>query len=280
MIMGAKKREAAGKAVLTAVLLALALLFLFPLLLVFLNCLKSQREIVASLLSFPTELHFENFPNAVRQMNYVQAFLNSVAVTVLSVAGLILLASMTAYQVVRRKCIASRVISALMVASMAIPFQVLMVPSVIVARELHLVNSQWGLVVMYWGFLLPMAMFLYQGFIKGVPRELEEAAMIDGCGQIRAFFRIVFPMLRPITATVAILNVLSVFNDFTLPLIMLSSQNVKTLPLSFSVFYGSYLNEWQLIMAALVLTIFPVLVFFLLMQKNIVAGLTAGALKG
>lgn len=104
--------------------------------------------------------------------------------------------------------------------------------------------------------------------------------MIDGCGQIRAFFRIVFPMLRPITATVAILNVLGVFNDFTLPLIMLSSKDVKTLPLSFSVFYGSYLNEWQLIMAALVLTIFPVLVFFLLMQKNIMSGLTTGALKG
>lgn len=277
---GTKSGQSIGKVVLTVVLMLLALLFLFPLLLVFLNCLKSQQEIAHSLLTFPTELHFENFPNAVKQMNYVPAFLNSVAITVLSVAGLVLLASMAAYQVVRRKCIASRIISALMMASMAIPFQVLMVPSVIVARELGLVNSQWGLVVMYWGFLLPMAMFLYQGFIKGVPRELEEAAMIDGCGQIRAFFRIVFPMLRPITATVAILNVLGVFNDFTLPLIMLSSKDVKTLPLSFSVFYGSYLNEWQLIMAALVLTIFPVLVFFLLMQKNIMSGLTTGALKG
>ena len=116
-------------------------------------------------------------------------------------------------------------------------------------------------------------MFLYQGFVKGVPRELEEAAMIDGCGQIRAFFRIVFPMLKPITATVAIINILGVFNDFTLPLIMLSSQSLKTLPLSFSVFYSSYLNEWQLIMSGLVLSIFPVLVFFLLMQRNIMDGL-------
>lgn len=104
--------------------------------------------------------------------------------------------------------------------------------------------------------------------------------MIDGCGQIRAFFRIVFPMLKPITATVAIINILGVFNDFTLPLIMLSSQSLKTLPLSFSVFYSSYLNEWQLIMSGLVLSIFPVLVFFLLMQRNIMDGLTAGALKG
>lgn len=275
-----KQKEAAGKATLTLVLVCCAFLFLFPLLLIFLNCLKSQQEIMTSLLSFPTQLHFENFPRAMEKMNYGSAFLNSLAITLCSVAGLILLSSMAAYQVVRRKCLASRVISGLMIASMAIPFQVLMVPSVIVARELHLVNSQFGLVIMYWGFLLPMAMFLYQGFVKSVPRELEEAAMIDGCGQIRAFFRIVFPMLRPITATVAIINILGVFNDFTLPLIMLSSQKTKTLPLAFSVFYGSYLNEWQLIMAALVLSIFPVLLFFLIMQKNIMDGLTAGALKG
>lgn len=278
--MTQKKKRLAGRWVLTLVLVLAALLFVFPLILIFLNCLKSQQQITASLLSFPTELHFENFPKAMEKMNYMTAFCNSVIVTVCGVAGLVLLASMTAYQVVRRKCLASRVISALMLASMAIPFQVLMVPLVIVARNLHLINSLPGIIVMYWGFLLPMAMFLYQGFIKGVPRELEEAAMIDGCGQIRAFFRIVFPMLKPITATVAIINILGVFNDFTLPLIMLSSQNLKTLPLSFSVFYGSYLNEWQLIMAGLVLSVFPVLVFFLLMQKNIMDGLTAGALKG
>ena len=278
--MAQKKKRAAGKAVLVTVLVLAALLFLFPLILIFLNCLKSQSEITASLLALPTQLHFENFPNAMAQMNYLQAFANSILITVCSVAGLVLFASMAAYQVVRRKCLASRIISGLMVASMAIPFQVLMVPSVIVARELYLVNSRPGMIVMYWGFLLPMAMFLYQGFVKGVPRELEEAAMIDGCGQIRAFFRIVFPMLKPITATVAIINILGVFNDFTLPLIMLSSQSLKTLPLSFSVFYSSYLNEWQLIMSGLVLSIFPVLVFFLLMQRNIMDGLTAGALKG
>ncbi len=275
-----RSKQTADKVLLVAVLTFSALLFLFPLFLIFINCLKSQPEITASLLAPPTQFHFENFPNAMEQMNYLSAFSNSIIVTVFSVAGLVLLSSMAAYQVVRRKCLASRIISALMVASMAIPFQVLMVPSVIVARELHLVNSRQGLIVMYWGFLLPMAMFLYQGFVKGVPRELEEAAMIDGCGQLRAFFRIVFPMLKPITATVAIINIMGVFNDFTLPLIMLSSQKMKTLPLSFSVFYSSYLNEWQLIMAGLVLSIFPVLVFFLLMQKNIMDGLTAGALKG
>lgn len=273
-------RFTVGKLALMLVLGFFALLMLFPLILILINCLKSYQDISKSLLSLPTELHFENFPEAVERMNFWQAIGNSLIITVCSVAGLILVASMAAYQITRRKCLASSIIFVLVLASMAIPFQVLMVPSVIVARLLGLTNSQWGLVIMYWGFLLPMALFLYQGFIKGVPRELEEAAMIDGCGQIRAFFRIVFPMLKPITATVAIVNLLGVFNDFTLPLVMLSSKQVKTLPLSFSVFYGSYANEWHLIMSALLITVLPVLVFFLIMQKHIMGGLTAGALKG
>jgi raffinose/stachyose/melibiose transport system permease protein len=155
-----------------------------------------------------------------------------------------------------------------------------MVPSVIVAKSLHIVNTTYGLVIMYWGFMLPMAIFLYQGFIKSVPRELEEAAMIDGCGQIYAFFKIVFPMLMPITSTIAIINVLGVFNDFLLPLIMLSSDDVKTIPLSLSIFFSNYTAEWNLIMAALALSIIPGLVFFLLMQKKIIGGLAEGAIKG
>lgn len=278
--MNPKTKQAIGKTILILVLAMAALCFLFPLILIFLNCLKSAQQINVSLLSFPTELHFENFPKAMEKMNYGTSLINSMFVTIFSVIGLVILSSMAAYQIVRRKCLASSMISGLMIASMAIPFQVLMVPAVIMARELHLVNSLTGLIVMYWGFLLPMAMFLYQGFVKGVPRELEEAALIDGCGQTRAFFRIVFPIMKPITATVAIINILGVFNDFMMPLIMLSSQNLKTLPLAFSVFYSAYLNEWQYIMAALVVAVMPMLIFFLLMQRNIMDGLTSGALKG
>ena len=133
---------------------------------------------------------------------------------------------------------------------------------------------------MYWGLLLPIAMFLYHGFIKGVPRELEEASRIDGCGKIKSFFYIVFPMLKPITTTIVIINILNVFNDFTLPLIMLSSNKTRTIPLAFSVFFGAYMNQWHLILAALTIIIIPTLIFFLFMQRHIMSGLTEGAIKG
>lgn len=274
------ERQTAGTIVLTIVIALFALLVLFPFYLVVVNSVKTNAQITQSLLSFPVEFHWENFPAAMEKMNFTRAFANSIFVTVFSVAGLILISSMTAYQTVRRKNIVSKLIFVLIVASMAIPFQVLMVPSVIVATKLGVMNSLPGIVLIYWGFLLPMAMFLYQGFIKGVPRELEEAALIDGCGQIRTFFRIVFPLLKPITATVAIINIMGVFNDFSLPLVMLSRKELKTLPLSFSVFYSSYLNDWALILAALLLTVVPVLLFFLIMQRHIMSGLTSGAIKG
>lgn len=269
-----------GKSAIVAALIILAALFLFPVYLVLINSVKSYQEVTTSLISFPVAIHFANFPKAWQMMNYGKAFLNSVGVTIASVSGVIFFASMASYQIVRRRCRLSSIIYYSILASMAIPFQVLMVPSVIVAKSLHIVNTTYGLVIMYWGFMLPMAMFLYQGFIKSVPRELEEAAMIDGCGQIYAFFKIVFPMLLPITSTIAIINVLGVFNDFLLPLIMLSSDDVKTIPLSLSIFFSNYTAEWNLIMAALALSIIPGLVFFLLMQKKIIGGLAEGAIKG
>ena len=225
-------------------------------------------------------MSFVNYTEAIAKMNFFRKFANTILVSVLSVAGIILFGSMAAYKVTRVKNKVSNVIYYGILFTMAIPFQVLMVPVVIVARSLHIVNTLYGMIVMYWGFLLPMAMFLYCGFIKGVPGDLEEAAMIDGCGQFRAFFYVVFPILKPITATVAIINVLGVFNDFMLPLIMINSEKLKTIQLSMSVFYGTYLNRWDLIMAALVLSILPALIFFLLFQKQIIKGMADGAVKG
>jgi len=237
------------KNLLVLLMLIAGVFVIFPLVLVLINSVKSYQEIAAALLALPAEFHFENFPLAFVKMNYAKAITNSLIVTGLSVSGLVLIASMTSYQIVRRNCIASRVIFILILSSMAVPFQALMVPSVIIAKTLGLTNQLFGVVIMYWGFLLPMAVFLYQGFIRGVPHELEEAARIDGCGQTRTFFRIVFPLLKPISATVAIINVLAVFNDFTIPLIMLSSKDNKTIPLALSVFYGNYINEWNLILS-------------------------------
>lgn len=275
-----KEKYGLGLFVIEIILTLAACFVVFPMLLILINSFKSNGEILSDMLALPTGLSFGNYREAIAKMNFLLKFGNTVLVSVLSVAGIVLFASMAAYKVTRVKNRMSNVIYYGILFTMAIPFQVLMVPVVIVARSLHIVNTLYGMIFMYWGFLLPMAVFLYCGFIKGVPKDLEEAAMIDGCGQFRAFFYVVFPILKPITATVAIINILGVFNDFMLPLIMINSERLKTIQLSMSVFYGTYLNRWDLIMPALVLSILPALVFFLLFQKQIIKGMADGAVKG
>lgn len=258
----------------------LALVVFFPILFVLINSVKTLPEVTLSMLTFPTEFHWENFAEAIKRMNYFTALGNSVLISLFSVAGLVLFSSMAAYQIVRRKCLASKILFYALLLSMAIPFQALMVPLVLVAKQLGFINTPWGLIVIYWGFLLPMSTFLYRGFIKSVPREMEEAARIDGCAAIPLFFRIVFPVIKPITISIIILNLLGVFNDFTLPLIMLTTKRTRTIPLAVSTFFGAYLSEWNLIMAALAITIIPLLIFFLAMQKHIIKGMADGAIKG
>lgn len=274
-----KNKYSPGLFGIEVILVIAACFVIFPMVLIFINSFKSNGEILSDMLALPVGWSFGNYTEAISKMNFFRKFANTVLVSVLSVAGIVLFGSMAAYKVTRVKSKISNAIYYGILFTMAIPFQVLMVPVVIVARNLHIVNTLHGMIIMYWGFLLPMAMFLYCGFIKGVPRDLEEAAMIDGCGQFRAFFYVVFPILKPITATVAIINVLGVFNDFMLPLIMINSEKLKTIQLSMSVFYGTYLNRWDLIMAALVLSILPALIFFLLFQKQIIKGM-ADAVKG
>lgn len=262
------------------VLFLLSLLVLFPVAFVFMNSVKSLPEVTLSMISFPRAIHLENFSRALTRMNYFTALINSVWISLGSVAGVVLFSSMAAYQIVRRNNLLSKVIFYTLILSMAIPFQALMVPLVIVGKNLRLMNSQWGMVVTYWGLLIPMATFLYQGFIKSVPLEMEKAARIDGSAAIPTFFRIVFPIIKPLTISIVILNTLGVFNDFALPLIMLTTRRTRTIPLAVSTFFGTYLTEWQLVMAGLTVTILPMIILFILLQKHIVKGMVDGAVKG
>jgi raffinose/stachyose/melibiose transport system permease protein len=165
------------------------------------------------------------------------------------------------------------------VAAMVIPFQSIMIPLVKVAGNLNLLNSIWGIVIMYLGFGSGMTIFLYHGFIKGIPVELEEAAIIDGCSRLGVFWRIVFPLLKPITVTVVILNSLWIWNDFLLPSLVLQDPELRTIPLATFFFFGQYTKQWDLALAALVISIIPLLIFFFAMQKHIVKGITSGSIK-
>lgn len=265
---------------LIAVLTVLAALFCFPLYITLINSFKSYTEVVTRVASWPTVFQFENYAVVWKQLDFSKVFANSLIITVISVGGILLLSAPATYMFVRRPHRLSQFLFMMILSALVIPFQTLMIPLVKVASELHLMDSIVGVIIMYWGFGIPLAVFLYHGFIKNIPRELEEAAFIDGTGIAGAFFRIVLPLLKPVTTTIAILHSLWIWNDFLLPLITLSSKANQTIPLAAAVYFGQYNNEWHLAMAALVMAAVPVIIFFLIMQRNIIQGITSGAVKG
>ncbi|MFC3788112.1 carbohydrate ABC transporter permease [Paenibacillus sp. GCM10012307] len=275
-----QERYGIGKFSLEISMIVLALLFLFPLYITVVSGFKTYNEIMASAWAFPKSFNFDNYRTVWHQINIPGAFLNSLIITVTAVSAILLFSSAAAYQLVRRPGVVSNIIFFGILSAMVLPFQTLMIPLVKVAKELMLIDSLYGLIIIYCGFGVPLALFLYHGFIKSVPRELEEAAQIDGSGTFGVYFRILLPLMKPITSTIAILHTLWIWNDFLLPLITLTSAKNKTIPLASSIYFGEYNNEWGLAMAALSYAIIPMVVFFLLMQKYIIEGITTGAVKG
>ena len=261
------------------ILYGLLLIYLSPFFFVLINSFKSRREIISNPFGFPAVWSLDNFVTAFKRMEFVSAFMNSLVITVFSVIGIAVFSSMTAYIFVRTDWRFNKVMFFTMVAAMLIPFQAIMIPLVQIYGGLNLLNSRWILIYMYLGFGSSFAVFLYHGFIKAIPLELEEAAMIDGCSRIQVFFKIVFPLLKSTTLTLIILNVLWIWNDFLLPSLVLISSANRTLPLTTFYFHGTYTSDYGLLMAALMLTILPVIIFYALLQKHIIKGVMEGAIK-
>lgn len=280
--VGGTKKKVAG-VVGFLVIVVLFLLYMVPFLLVIINSFKEKRDIIKNPLSFIAENGFtlDNYTNAFQKMDFIRAFGNSLFITGLSTLCVVLFASMTAYYFCRSKNAFSKVFFALMVAAMIIPFQAIMIPLVsIYGSGLGILNHRLTLVFMHTGFAMSMSVFIYQGFIKsGIPISLEEAAYLDGCSKLQTFFLVVFPLLKPTTATLVILNVLAFWNDYLLPSLVLQKKELYTLPLSTYVFYGTYSANYGVIMAALVLTVAPIVVLYLFLQKQIIDGVVAGAVK-
>lgn len=259
------------------------LFYLIPFVLVIINSLKQKRDIIKNPFSLNPEMgmSLENYAKAFTKMNYVKVFGNSLLITGMSTLIVIILSSMCAYYIVRAKNKVANLIYALMIASMIIPFQSLMIPLVsIYGAKLELLNHRGMLVYMHVGFAMSMSVFMFSGFIKsGVPVSLEEAAYLDGCSKFQTFTKVVFPLLKPTTSTLIILNVLAFWNDYLLPSLVLGKKELYTLPLSTYAFYGTYSADFGTIMAALVLTLAPILVLYLFLQKQIISGVVAGAVK-
>mgnify|MGYP001770856628 CR=1 FL=1 len=255
------------------------LLYFFPFVLIVLNSFKDRTAIISNPLSMPEQFSFENYIEAFQTMNFMSALWNSVLVTVVSVALIITFSSMFAYFLVRWKWKINKYLFLILIASMIVPFQALMIPFVSIYGKLGLLNSPWMLMFFYLGFGLGLATFMYHGFIKNIPVELEEAAVIDGATRFQVFRKVVLPMLKPITVTIVILDVLWIWNDFLLPSLVLVSESTRTIPLSTFYFFGQYTSSFGPAMAGLILATIPVIIFFILLQKQVIRGVIDGAIK-
>lgn len=272
----------AGKIITFAVLILLSVIFLAPIFIVFMNSFKSRLYITDEPFMLPNSKTFaglENFTGGLAKTGFFRAFGWSLFITVFSVVAIVLFTSMTAWYITRVKNKFTSFLYFAFVFSMIVPFQMVMFTMVNTANKLNLDNP-WGLILIYLGFGAGLSVFMFSGFVKGVPVEIEEAAMIDGCGPIRTFFLVVFPLMKPTAITVAILNAMWIWNDYLLPYLVIGT-NYKTIPIAIQYLRGGYGSiDMGAMMAMLVLAIIPIVVFYLFCQKYIIKGVVAGAVKG
>ena len=266
------------------VLIIVFILFVIPFLLVLINVFKTKGDITSNPLALIGEHGFtlQNFPEAMAKMDFWNVFKNSAFITFSATILTILFSAMASFVIVRNNWKACTLFFALMIASMVIPFQVLMVPLVSVYGGIFgILGSRITLIFMHVGFSVSMATFMFHGAIhSNIPLELEEAALIDGCTRWQTFWKIVFPLLKPTVATVAIIDAMAFWNDYLLPSLVLTDKSIYTIPIATQAFYGTYSTDIGLVMAALLLAMLPILILYLFLQKHIVAGVTAGAVKG
>ncbi|MDQ0723933.1 raffinose/stachyose/melibiose transport system permease protein [Paenibacillus sp. W4I10] len=257
-----------------------SLVAMLPIYMAVVNSFKTQGEMFQSFIALPTTLHWENYSDAFNKINLLGSSMNSAIVSFLGIGGIVFCASLAGYKLSRTSGLLSNLIFFLFVASMLVPFHSIMIPLTRVAKGMGVQGSTYGLALIYIGLGVNMAIFLYHGFVKSIPRELEESAQIDGCNEFQTFFQIIFPLLLPITVTIAILDFLWIWNDFLLPLLMLTDVNRYTLILSTNMLFGEYNKEWPLILSSLVLTAIPVILIYAFFQKFIMEGIAEGAVKG
>lgn len=268
-------------AVLYGVLSCIAIYTLAPLWLLLVNSFKSQSEIISSPLGLPSEITFSYLSNAMKEINFFRALFITTAITSTSVLLIVIVSSMAAWIMVRNKSKASTVVFMCFVAAMLIPFQAVMYPLIQFFDDIRLKNAT-GLVLMYGGFGLSMSVFLYHGFVKSVPRGVEEAATIDGCNIFQMYIHVVMPLLKSITVTVIVLNSMWIWNDYLLPFLVIGNSPTKTLVLELyfaRITAGQFGNPWQLIFPSVMVSIIPIIIVYLFLQKYIVKGISDGAIK-
>jgi raffinose/stachyose/melibiose transport system permease protein len=241
---------------------------------------KLPEELLFDALGFPKAFRFENYVAAWGRMDFPRKFMNSFIITFFSTMGIALIAGMASFTMAKRTSCVYSFFYYFFIAGLMIPFYMTLTSLMKLMRDLNLLNSLWGIIIVYVGRNLPFSVLMYVGFIRGVPNEIIDSANIDGCNPFQSYFRIVFPMLKSVTSTVIILNVLGIWNDFLLPLLTLTRSRMQTIPVILRTFWGENQNEWNLTFSAFLLSMLPLIIFYFILQKNIVEGIAAGALKG
>ena len=280
--MNTKKKV--GNTILVVILTILSLLWIYPVFMILINSLKKESAIsTGSVFKLPTAETFaglENYINAIESKGFLNSLGYSLFITITSVAAILLFCSMCAWYITRVKGILSKVLYFLFVFSMVVPFQMVMFTLSQTADKLHL-NTPWNIWVIYLGFGAGLAVFMFCGFVKSIPLEVEEAALIDGCNPIQTFFKIDMHMLAPTMISVGILEAMWVWNDYLLPTLVLDIKKYKTIPMLIQYFRGSYGKvEMGPMMASIMLTVIPIVIVYLVVQKHIIKGVAAGAVKG
>jgi raffinose/stachyose/melibiose transport system permease protein len=264
--------------------LIIGLIWIAPFYLMLTNSFKTKPGIFKNVLSLPifsgTGKTFTagNYAESYKDLNFTQTFFNSLLITVISTVIIIFFSSLAAYALQRCKFKVSSVVFMVFTAAMLVPFQSIMLPLVSIWGKAELLNRL-GIVIMYLGFGSSLSIFLYFGAIKGIPKALDEASTIDGASKIKTFFFVIFPMLTPTTVTVAVLNVMWIWNDYLLPSLVINKPTTQTIPLSMFYFFGQYTKQWHLAMAGLTIAIIPIIIFYFVMQKRVIKGVADGAVK-
>ncbi len=261
------------------IMLAVCIVFFIPIYYLFVSTFKTKQEIIEAPLALPTSLNLSNYVRALETIDFFRHFFNSLLITSVSVFLIVVLGSMAAYAIARRPNRFTKFLRLYFLLGFMVPLQTTMLPLFLIMKHLSLINTYQGLILLHSNGAV-FALFLYTGFIRAMPSDLEEAAFVDGAGVFRTFWQIVFPLLRPVTATLVIFNSIWIWNDFLLSYLFLNSNDKSTLIMQVYNGVSLYYTDWSIMMPVLVLAVSPVIVFYIFMQRHIVAGLTAGSLRG
>lgn len=263
-----------------AVLIILFCVTIIPFLVLPVVSLKTKKDFLVNPLTLPATLNFMNYVEVFKRSNIMGALTNSLILLIGSVSLEIVLGALTAYALTKMKFKHASTFSAVFLAPMIFPVQSISVPMYLIFKRLNLLNSYFGLILIESAISMPMTIFMMTSFMKTIPIQISESATIDGAGHSTILFKLIVPLLKPVISTIAVVCGVSVWNAFYIPMIMLTKQSMRTLPLTIYDFMGMYESDWTLLCACIVLVILPIIIMYCFLQKNIINGVTAGAVKG